>query len=146
MISYENIQVANTWTEGFEVTLTEPLSLAFGPGKFFFQPASGDPVVWDFPAVSFDAEADPDIPVGYDVYLLDGTNEDGEQIEVVRTELGLNVLQLYEGETPLLHALFSFVMQPGETTLKDIDINVRTMQQTDAGKAGDGNEEDPAKK
>lgn len=144
MIVYENNEVANFWTEGFEVTLTEPLTLAFSPGKLFFQPENGDPVVWDYPAASFVADPDEDLPVGYDVYLLDGKNEEGVNVEVVRTELGMDVLQLYDGDVPLLHTLFSFVMQPGQESLKDMDIKVRTVKQSAVGKAVDPNEEDPA--
>lgn len=144
MIIYEQTERPNFWTEGFDVTLTEPLTLAFGPGKLFFQPGSGDPVVWDYPAASFVADPDEELPVGYDVYLLDGLNEEGLNVEVVRTELGMDAVQVYEGDTPLLHTLFSFIMQPGQDSLKGFDITVRTIKQSEAGKAGDPNEEDPA--
>jgi hypothetical protein len=127
MINYQNIQVTNLYTEGFEVTFPSPMTISFGPGKVV---NTDIPVEYVFDEIEFDVEADPELNVSYDVYLLMDKDDSGLNIQVDRTEIGLTSLSVYEGEAPLLHCLLSLFVPAGTTSVDDLSINVRNVKQT----------------
>lgn len=102
MISYENIENREWKTEGFECSLSGDV-VSFGAGTVTFPSES-----YTFESFDFLIEGDPDIPVQYDVFLLRNN-----EVDVMRTELGLDTVAFYDGEEALLHCLMSVVITPG---------------------------------
>src|SRR5690606_34749695 len=104
MVEYANIEATNWHTTGFETTLVNGLvSIATGSVIMAHRQV-------DYDAIEFELEADAEIPVAYDVYLLGNGTQD-----VVRTEVGIDTLSAYEGEEELVHCLISLQIEPGET-------------------------------
>lgn len=126
MIKYENIEVDNLNTEGFEVTLPDKLSIKFAEGTFTRFTSSGK-VVKTFPEIEFDVEPDDELLVIYDVYLLDVPDSEEDCMYVERTELGLLAIPIYSGEAPLLHCLMSIQVPPNTKKLSDLSLTVRTI-------------------
>jgi hypothetical protein len=109
------------YTEGFVVETPSPLEVVVYDGELHFTMNEGSVVSYE--AFAFDVEADPDFPVVYDIYLLEG----GE-VEVKRTVfVGTNV-PYYDGELTLLYTLTSFQLPAGTMSLDDIEINVRKVE------------------
>lgn len=129
MIKYENIEVDNVFTEGFELSLPSATSIAITAGMFSHAKTQGIEVV-TFPSIEFDVEGDAELSVQYDVYLLSKAGSDGFNVEVNRTELGMNTLALYEGDGELQHVLLSFTLPPNTNDLNGIELNVRNIVQT----------------
>lgn len=125
MINYENIEMENVFTEGFELSLPSATSLKITEGVFTHIMTSGTEV-FTFPAIEFDVEADDELPVQYDVYLL----ESADKVSVMRTELGLGTVAVYEGEGVLMHPLLSFTLPPNTNDLNAIELNVRNIKLT----------------
>lgn len=126
MINHADINITNIFTEGFETSTPSGMLLSIGEGTFVkFDVES--PIVRLFPAFEFDLEADDELDVVYDVYLLDGNNEQGVPVHVDRTEMGFESMAIYEGATPLLHCLMSIVVPPNTTNLADVAITVRNI-------------------
>lgn len=126
MINYANINISNVFTEGFEASVPSDMTLRIGEGTFVkFDVES--PIVRLFPAFEFELEADNELDVLYDIYLLNGNNESGVPVHVDRTELGFESLAIYEGTTPLLHCLASILVPPNTTNLNDISITMRNI-------------------
>lgn len=127
MIKYENIEVENAFTEGFELSLPSPTSIKISAGMFSHEKAQGL-VVNTFPEIEFDVESDDELFVQYDVYLLVTPDSDGEKVDVVRTELGLGTIAIYEGDGELQHVLLSFVLPPNANDLNEIELIVRNIK------------------
>lgn len=136
MINYENIEVANLYTGGFAVTIEDGMTVSVEAGTYNLV-QKGEVAVTDFPAFAFDVEADTDLRVVYDIYLLAEANADGSTIHIDRTELGGNAVAFYEGEAKLLHCLTSFIVPPNTTDLNGLDIKVRTVQLSGEGEVSE---------
>lgn len=115
----ETITKSNAfYTEGFLVETPSPLEVVVYDGELHFTMNGGSFVGYE--AFAFDVEADPDFPVVYDIYLLEG----GE-VEVKRTVFVGSNVPSYDGEIPLLYTLTSFQVPAGATSLDFVEINVR---------------------
>lgn len=127
MISYENLVAENLYMEGFSTTVEKGMTLNVEAGSFNYV-TEDEILTTQFPAFTFDVESDAELRVVYDVYLLDGKDENGVNIHIDRTELNDNAVAFYEGKAKLLHSLISFVVPPNTKDLSKIDIKIRNMQ------------------
>lgn len=139
MISYASIGIDDIFTEGFEASFPSAMSFAVTAGTFNKVSESGI-ATRNFPAFEFDLEADPELTVVYDVYLL---RVEGEAfpVHVDRTVLGYDTLAIYDGTEEVLHCLSSIVLPPNTTSLQGVDISIRNLvQQEEASTDEDSTE------
>lgn len=100
----------NFYTEGFGVSFPEPFSIKVDTGNLCYIEKTGVHVVHTYPEFEFDVEVDANLPVVYDVQLL----EDGS-IQIDRTEIGEDSVPFYTGEILLQHTLLTFVLLPTDS-------------------------------
>lgn len=136
MINYANIEMGNVFTEGFEASVSSGMTLTIGEGVFSKYDVEF-PEVRIFPGFEFDLEADDELDVIYDVYLLRDNNENGVAIHVDRTEIGFETMAIYQGTAPLLHCLASIVVPPNTTSLQDVPITIRNITNDEPGGGAD---------
>lgn len=150
MIDYQNIVVEDIYTEGFLLTQTAPLSLSMTEGKLHvlsyktkevFEKKMVNDVerdvpksvrenfddIKEYPAFILDVEPDEELQVVYDVFLLSENADSGFNIHIDRTEMNEGKMPMYEGETPLLHTLLTFIVPPQLKDLSEINFTVRNM-------------------
>lgn len=126
MISYENIEVTNLFTEGFELSLPSAMTVLIGAGILTF--VNGEEIVaHTFEDIEFDIESDEEVAVQYDVYLLSSKTPEIPNVSVNRTEIGIGNIAAYEGDVPLVHVLLSFTVPPNTSDLGATEFTVRNI-------------------
>jgi hypothetical protein len=117
----ENVhETDNFWTEGFEVTFPSVMEVSVSEGFFFTRLSDGEEMKHPYPNFSFEVQPDATLDVAYDVYLL----EDGDLIQVDRTEMTEFNMPFYNGESKLRYTIMTFIVPPGTVNLESIQIRV----------------------
>lgn len=118
MITTKEIKTDNYWTDGLNISLSDPMTLDVTGGSFHHRNRQEE-IVTEFEPFSFDIDSDPEFEVVYDVYLL----QNGEPY-VLRSVWAGDVIPAYTGEVPLVFTLATFVLPPATTSLDNINIQM----------------------
>lgn len=152
----ENItQAENYYTEGFEVSIPQPLTIEFSSGKYNFlrgkivdyvvsEPSEDGTIgqrlskkrieeleTTEYPSFTFDVVADDTVECFYNVYLLELPSKSGNPIHVDRIELSDDVIPFYEGNEVIKFTLCRFTVPPNCQSLNDIHIEVNRVVKLD---------------
>lgn len=122
MIVNRNNKSYDFYTEGFGISFPEPFSIKVASGKLCFFNNDGETCL-TYPEFEFDVIADTELPVMYNVYLLED-----DVVHVDRTELLEDTVAFYEGEAELQHTLLYFRVEPNTVTLDDTQLNFNNVE------------------